>query len=464
MTVRSPLWFTSLLDRMRASFFLLPTVAVVLAAAAGTAMLALDESLTDVAVAAPFVLGSTVESARSVLSTIAAATVSFAGIAFSVSLLVIQRSASQHSPRIVHTLFRDPFNKRVMALVLGTFTYCLVVLRAVRGPLEEGGGAVVPNISLSVAVLLGVGAILATVAFINHSAHSMDISVVLERVTDGALEHARGTWRRSSDRAKDDPSHPSTAEAASGATTARHSTTAQFGSEDGSGAPAVLRFRRNGWVQALDLDRLSELVPPGGSLVVLSAAGRYAVQGAPLCTVTGEIRDRLEFQKEVNDAVILGNSRTMQQDASYGLRQLTDVALRALSPGVNDPTTAQDAIFHLASVVTELLRRDPPSAQRITDHGGRLVLSEEPSHDELVRTAFAELRRAAAAHPTVCVYLLEALHVVRAALAHDGLEDRAPALEEEAQLVVEGSDASGSLLHDRRLVREAYEHRFGSPG
>src|SRR5690606_38668981 len=159
-----------------------------------------------------------------------------------------------------------------------------------------------------------------------------------------------------------------------------------------------------------------------------TAAGRYAVDGAPACRVTGEVQDREAFERAVDDAIVLGNSRTMQQDVGYGLRQLSDVALRALSPGVNDPTTAQDAILHIAAVLTQLLRRQPPPHVRITAGGGRLVLTEEPAHDDLVRGAVEELRRAAAPHPSVCIYLLEALHQTRSALECEGLGARAPAL------------------------------------
>ncbi len=83
----------------------------------------------------------------------------------------------------------------------------------------------------------------------------------------------------------------------------------------------------------------------------------------------------------------------MQQDASYGLRQLADVPLKALSPGVNEPTTAQDAIFHAAAVLYELLHHDPPPRQRIGDTGQRLVLAQA-THDDLVGLAFDETRRA----------------------------------------------------------------------
>ena len=106
----------------------------------------------------------------------------------------------------------------------------------------------------------------------------------------------------------------------------------------------------------------------------------------------------------------------MQQDVSYGLRQLADVALKALSPGINDPTTAQDAIFHAAAVLAEILRQDPEPVERTGDGGRCVVLSEQPTHADLVGLAYDEVRRAAATHPTVCLYLLESLHLVRQAL------------------------------------------------
>ena len=153
---------------------------VVFAIAAGFIGLAVDRRL-DQDRELPLGLTSTVDSARAVLSTIAGATITFAGIAFSVSLLIIQLASSQYSPRVVHTLFRDPFNRRVMGLVVGTFTYCVIVLRSVRSPFEQGGEPVIPNLSVAVAVVLGIATILAIVAFINHSAHSMDVSEILER-------------------------------------------------------------------------------------------------------------------------------------------------------------------------------------------------------------------------------------------------------------------------------------------
>ena len=152
----------------------------------------------------------------------------------------------------------------------------------------------------------------------------------------------------------------------------------------------------------------------------------------------------------------------MQQDISFGLRQMADVGLRALSPGINDPTTAQDSIFHSAAVLAELLRRDPPPRELEGDGNRRVVLLEQPNGDDLVRLAFGELRRAAASQPAVCIYLLEALHLLREGLDASGLPSRTAVLVEEARLVVAGCEASDVLPADLEDVHGAYDRRFAA--
>ncbi len=138
---------SSLTERLRTSLFFVPLVSVVAAVVLAEAGILTDSRVDLGGAHLPLGVASTVESARAVLSTVAAATITFAGIAFSVSVLTIQLASSQYSPRVVHTLFRDPFNKRVMGLVVGTFTFCLVVLRSVRSSLEQDGTPVIPNLS-----------------------------------------------------------------------------------------------------------------------------------------------------------------------------------------------------------------------------------------------------------------------------------------------------------------------------
>ncbi len=433
------------LEAVRASLFFVPMLAVVASVAAGFATLALDRQLDTGAANLPFAFASTVESARALLSTIAGATIAFAGIAFSVSLLIIQLASSQYSPRVVHTLFRDPYNKRVMALVVGTFTYCVIVLRSVRTALEDGGQPVVPNLSVAVAVVLGIATILAIVGFINHSAHAMDVSEILERVRCEAVAQVRREWTPTDRSAAPVPEVHGSFDAAE------------------SSAAEVIRFDRTGWFQQFDADELLDCVPDGGVLRLVTYPGRYAIEGTPLCTISPAPDCPDEVRSRVLAAVGIGTTRTMQQDTSYGLRQLADIALKALSPGINDPTTAQDAIFHSAAVLAEILRRDPPPKHRRNDRGGWLVIDEQPTHDDLIEVAFDEARRAAANQPTVAIYLLEALHLLREPLASLGLAERARGLATQAQLVVDCCARADNLPSDLALVREAHSKRFGHP-
>ena len=429
--------FRSVIERLRASLFLVPMAAVVLAVGAGLGTVTIDRWIDSDGTDLPLALASTVESARALLGTIAGATMTFAGIAFSVSLLVIQLASSQYSPRVVHTLFRDPFNKRVMGIVVGTFTYCVIVLRSVRSAIEEGGDPVVPNLSVGIAVVLGITAILAVVAFINHNAHAMDVSEILERVKRDALRHIRGSWKPVDEQPTPEP--------------ATEATTSVQGRR--------VRFDRSGWVQFIDTAALLDCAPDGTTVVVHTYAGHYAIEGTVLCTVSLSGGDEAQASNEdILATVAIGNTRTMQQDVSYGLRQLADVALRALSPGVNDPTTAQDAIFHLTAVLAELLRRSPPGPVR-DDRGRTLLLPEAPHHVDLIRLAYDEIRRAAAPAPTVCIYLLEALRL----LSESSTGVTTNARDEicaQARLVVAGCEHASPLAADLAAVADAYTARF----
>lgn len=424
----------ALIERARASLFLVPLVAVVFALVAGSVATSVDRSLDGGGTDLPLVFPSTVESARALLQTVAGATITFAGIAFSVSLLIFQQASNQYSPRVVHTLFRDPFNKRVMALVVGTFAYCIVVLRAVRTATEQGGAPVIPNLSIAIAVVLGIITILAVVAFIDHSAHAMDISNILDDVESESIARIRAEWPST------DPA-PTTDEPV-----------------ERPGTPAhIVTFDDSGWVRQLDIDQLAAATPDGGTMWVLTFPGRYAIRGTPICELSAAPADVDVTERAVRAGVALGETRTMQQDVSFGLRQLTDVTLKALSPSVNDPTTAQDAIFHTASVLGELLRRRPPA---IAADRCRVVLTHEPTHEDLIGLAFDEVRRAAAPLPAVGIYLLEAL-----VLLVDSTGDLSPgiraALLRQARLVVEGCAASDNLPADVQEVERAFVQRFG---
>lgn len=419
-------------DSLRANFFFLPAIAVVVAFVAARLLVGVE--------AGDWVGSSTVDSARSVLSTTAAATITFASITFSVSLLIMQQGSNQFSPRVIHGLARDPFNRRVIALVVGTFTYCLVSLQRVRGPLAEGGEEVVPELAVAVGLLLGVLAVLAVVAAINHTSRQMDVSVILA----GIVEEATAV-----------PTEPPTDDRF------RIGSASEAPTPDGEPG-SVVRFQTDGWVQQIDRRGLLALIEPGNTIRLETEPGRYAIAGTALCTMWPAVGDdRLdEISADVRRLVNVGPTRTMSEDPGYGVRQLVDVALRALSPGINDPTTAQDAIFHLGTVLVDRLTSPLAPTVYCDDQGRHLLTPHALTDHDLAELALAELRGATGNLPAVAVYLLQMIGLVVDAASVNGGGDRVGAFREQARLIVDTVDAGDALEVDRRRVQDTFDDLF----
>jgi uncharacterized membrane protein len=292
---------------------------------------------------------------------------------------------------------------------------------------------------VAVAVVLGVVSILAIVAFIDHSAHSMDVSRILSRATSDAVRSIERLWE-------------------------------EAGAEDGPDAAPdpppdhlVVLQDEDGWIKHIDLEAVTGAVGPRGTVRLDTEVGRYAVAGTPLCTMWPAPDDGEAAREKARDAVVIGRSRTVEQDVGYGVRQLADVALRALSPGINDPTTAQDAAFHMGSVLRELLVRRPPLLVTPMSDGRRLVRPERLGHVELIDLAFDEVRIAADGQPTVCIYLLELLHLLDQVAGEHGATAARDALRRQAALIRAGVDRSELGAHDADRVRSAHDRRFGPP-
>lgn len=436
MTVR----VRAALEGFRGSLFYTPLLYVLAAVVASSATLVLDATLENVPGWPPIILAGTVASARALLSTIAGATIAFAGVAFSVSLLLLQLASSQFSPRVLYSLFRDPFGKRVMGIVVGTFTYCLLVLRAVRESPTPGGHALIPYLSLVVAVALGILAILAIVAFIDHSAHSMEVGEITRRLTVEAREQIDRLFPQHSD----------------GAVAAPHDDP----EEDLEPPDDALRVvaSGDGWVQQIDLAGILDSVPEGSTIRLATRVGAFVVEGMPLCEIWPTPDDAQAAAGRARGAIRLGGGRTMQQDAAFGIRKLVDIALRALSPGINDPTTAQEVIVHLGALLRGIFLRDLPPLVQVDDRERRLLRPFELRHGDYLDLAFDQIRQAGAGQPAVMLTLLETLGMLDAALDDAGLRVRRAALTGQAALIVRGSAATELLPDDvERIRRQASE-------
>ena len=381
------------LDLLRRSFWVLPGVGIAVGICVGYLLVEIDYDLEP----APGVFNFVdLQSARAVLQTIATVTVSVIGLSFSVILVALQLASQQLSPRVLRTFQGDRLAQAVLAVFIGTFMYCLIVLAKLR----EAG---VPALSISVAVLSAIVAFMLFVAFIHHIIVHLKPSTLIRQIgVDGrqAIEHRWPQTGRPPERLDD----------------ARRAVDQQR-RHDG----VAVRAPSAGFVSTVNADALHRLASDRDLLILQEARiGDYVLTGAVVASVHGDRTSAEAAVKQVQDEFVLSQERSLVGDVGFPVRQLADVALRGLSPSLNDPTTAVNAIDMLADLLLRFARAERVEPIRAADGSDQpRFVASVPDLDDLVRLGVEQIRVAAAAHPVVARQVIGRLdEVARSAIEH----------------------------------------------
>jgi len=435
------------LERFRSSLFGLPALWVLGGVAASFATVELDRLMEDGDLPDRFII--TVDSARALLGAIATGTITSASVVFSLTLVTVQLSSSAYSSRVLRTFLRDRLQRNVMGFVTASFAYSMLVLREVRGPLEEvGGDPFVPRVSTLVATVLAVLTLLALIASINNTAQSLRVSNVALRIVADVRSAVDARFPVARPRlAVDDPG-----------VAPQQPVGRRSAPEATSGVGAVLTASSSGWLQQISPGVIVEQVPEGSTVRLEVSAGSYVGEGDPLMTVWPPPADAEldEMKSRLAGAFSIGAERTLLQDVGFGIVMLEDIALRALSSGINDPNTARAVLEPLAQVVEEILARPfPPSV--VEEEGRRVLRPFEVSQDGYVRMAFDQLRQEAAGQPVVLVAVVRSLDRIGRGLQRRGAA--APvcveALAAQIDAIAELADDATFAAMDRRDLDEA---------
>lgn len=415
----------SLVDRFRTSLFGVPVLWIVATIVLSRLVIEFDSSVEPASL--PVLIVTTVDSARAILSAIASGTITAASVVFSLTLVAIQLSSAAYSSRVLRIFLRDPFQQNMIGLVLSAFVFSVLVLREVRGPVEEGGAPYLPSIAVAFAIVFALSALLALLASINHTAQQLRVSTVTRELTRQVLGVVRERYRKP---AVDADGHPS----GDGDSPGDGRSSGVDGVPDVPASPGTLvTVNRSGWVQQISLQALLDVIEPHDALRVEVAVGMYVYAGTPLVTVwTADPDAQVGLERRVRDAFGIGDQRTMQQDVGFGLVMLEDVALKALSPGINDPNTAHAVVAQMGEVVLEILSRKLHT-RFVAVNDRRVFLPFQVTYGDVVHQAFDQIRTCARPLPTVLGAILVALQVVRSELIRRGL----------------GTDASLSALRDQ---------------
>lgn len=425
----SPAHLLGVWERARTSFWLVPALMALAAAGLSFGTIALDRALGSEALQAwGWAWSGGADGARSVLSTIAGSMATVAGVVFSVNIVALTLASSQFGPRLLRNFTRDLGNQLVLGTFISTFLYCLLVLRVVRST-HEGG--FVPEVSITCAVLLAVGGVGVLIYFIGHVANAIQaeslIAVVGRELRDQIVaQYAEGPAR---DAGCQSPEVP-------------------------EGLPQAVRATTGGNVQGVANDILvaAAAADLGTVLRVLCRPGDFVQAHETLVLVhcvPGPLNG--DAAARIRTAFALGPRRTPTQDVRYGARQLTEIAVRALSPGINNPATAMGCLDWLGDALAEMARRVPAAAGHC--EGGRMrVLAQPVTFAELAELSITPIRTYGASDPAVTLHLIRTL----ARIGRDGSgPDRAALLCLAEQAGEDALRANGNEADRARLAAAA---------
>ncbi len=363
-------------EKLRGGFWFLPSVMSLCAIATAILLILLDSvEASHLGWIARWTYAFSPESARAILSAIAGSMITVAGLTFSMTMLTLQLASSQFGPRMLRDFMRDRGNQIVLGTFLSTFVYCLLVLASVRG---TAGSSFVPLIAVSVGMILAVGSLATLIYFIHHIAASIRIETILANLSVEACKTVDRNFPERRRGSAPSPEGPAAAVLPPG-----------FDDDSRSVVAPV-----SGYIQFIDLNGLLSIACDHD--LVLRVEGRTGdfvpmagpvVAAFPYGRVSDSIADRLA------GTVSLGRERIPDHDVEFSIRRIVEIAQRALSPGINDPTTALYCVDRLGEVLGLLVDRHLPSGRMHDQDMKPRVVFDPVNFADLACSAFAAIGR-----------------------------------------------------------------------
>ncbi|MCS7469958.1 DUF2254 domain-containing protein [Stieleria sp. ICT_E10.1] len=382
--------------------------------------------------------------ARAVLSSVAGSMITVAGVTFSMTILSISYTTSQVGPRLLKNFMRDTGNQFTLGVFISTFLYCLMVLRTVRNG-ESGHGpdamtsAFVPQIAIIVGILMAIASVGVLIYFIHHipeSIHVPNIVAGIGRDLNRQIEHQ----------------FPSR----TGKPHEQRSLRQVESKLPGSfyNTATAIKAMSPGYVEFVDTDGLMQIAVQNELVIRMRfRAGDYVTPGNVLMLASPESNVTDEIVEQMLATFVSGSQRTAKQNLRFVFNQLIEVAMRALSPGVNDPFTATNCMDWIQSALENLADRELPDAYRYDDDQTLRIVAEPEQFEDFASLVFDQLRPYVSADRNASIHMMEMIAKVAVS---------APS-ESHRRLLVKHAAAlrrtSKKTLHDERgveLLNERY--------
>jgi uncharacterized membrane protein len=430
-------------EALRTTLWVVPTVVVAVSVVLFAVTYGVDRAAYDGRLHLPtWISRDSADAARQVLIAIAAAVITVAGVVFSITILALTLASQQFGPRMLRNFIRDRGTQWTFGVLVGTFVFSVLALGSVAN--DGRRGDFVPQLSIAVALALTLLSLGVLIFFIHHVATSIQLPSVVAGIADDFSRTVQDVYSEAA-------RFPSVA--------AGLSVAELLPRMDESGAYVLAR--RSGFLQAVGHDRLVDLATSFGAVVrLLNRPGHFLVQGRPLAVVwPAEAAD--DVAAALDRAHVVGANRTLTQDIGFAVDQLVEIALRALSPAVNDTFTALNCIDWLGDGLCKIAARPLPDGIYRDASGAIRLIDPVITFERLVKGAYDKVRQAGRGMPAVLIRQLENLeknlqHTTDAA-------QRVPLLRQ-AEMILRSSDESVPEDNDRADVREAYRAVLAAAG
>jgi uncharacterized membrane protein len=378
---------------------------------------------------APTLLRIGTDSARSVLAAIGGATLAVVGMIFSILMVVLVLASQQFSPRILRNFARDRTSQYVLSIFIGTFIYSLLVLARIS---DYEDHVFTPVLSVALAIVLAIGAIGAFIYFIDHISKMIRVSYIVADIN----RHAEELLKRLIN--ETDAIDPASAEQEQESWQATEATS--------------IYSQRSGNIQAIDYELLLHIAQKNALVIkVARRVGDFVPRDGVLLALLPGQRPSQELLDALYSAFDIGTERTMFGDMLFSIRQLVDIALKAISPAVNDPTTAVNCIDYLANILIQVAHHaDIPERYRDAQGDLRLI-APRPTFGMMLDLAFDQIRQYSRSEVTITLRVLDALAEIAQATTDT---DRLDAIWRHATMISRSVDAHVHEPLERRKINE----------
>jgi uncharacterized membrane protein len=417
-------WLSDLLKSTGTSLWLWPTITVVIAFIVGTI---LSSTVLGEWASAEVLFFAEANAGRQVLTALVGGLITALSVIFMLTITGLQLVHQQYSPRLLGNFMQDTGTKLTLSVFAGTVAYILAVLRNM--PAEDAAEPV-PRLAILGGMALFLACVWAVAYFAQHITNSVRVMSAMDRVVRDTHEAVDASRRLATDSkiSHDEPARPPE-------------------------KSTVVASTQVGYLQSVDLDALAAAAEEHGVTIRLRPMiGDQIVPNTPLAWVwerTAQGRHVSNLQEGINRAIRVGRDRSLETDVAYGFRQLIDVAVRAMSPGINDPYTAVQAIDHLTVLLARLAREGVPRFVRYDDDGAVLVAAPSPDLFTYLSLVCDQVRRYGGQEPVVAVRLMKMLRDVSAS-APDEVQ---PRLRAEVERLLEHAEKNAKETDDLEPVR-----------